>query len=42
MLSGFFSKANKIEEGFKKTGDEEILLKNAELLLKPSEVILGE
>ena len=41
MLKGFFSKkSDKIEEEFKKTGDEEILLKNAELLLKPSEVIL--
>ena len=35
-----FQKVDKIEEEFKKTGDEEILLKNAELLLKPSEVIL--
>ena len=35
-----FQKVDKLEEEFKKTGNEEILLKNAELLLKPSEVIL--
>ena len=34
-----FQKVNEIYEEFRKTGDEEILLKNAELLLKPSEVI---
>ena len=34
-----FRKVDEIEEEFKKTGKEEILLKNAELLLKPSEVI---
>ena len=34
-----FQKVNEIEEEWRKTGDEQILLKNAELLLKPSEVI---
>jgi len=34
-----FQKVNEIEEEWLKTGDEEILIKNAELLLKPSEVI---
>ncbi|MGA3112307.1 MAG: hypothetical protein ABSE15_09820 [Candidatus Bathyarchaeia archaeon] len=34
-----FQKVDEIEEEWRKTGDEEILIKNAELLLKPSEVI---
>ena len=34
-----FQKAAEIEEEWQKTGKEEILLKNAELLLKPSEII---
>jgi len=34
-----FQKAAEIEEEWRKTGKEEILLKNAELLMKPSEVI---
>ena len=35
-----FQKVEEIEEEWRKTGKIEILLKNAELLLKPSEVIL--
>jgi hypothetical protein len=34
-----FRKVEEIEEEFKKTGDQEILFKNAEFLLKPSEII---
>ena len=34
-----FQKVDEINEEYRKTGDQEILLKNAELLLKPSEVI---
>ena len=35
-----FQKVDKLEEEFKKTGDLEILYKNAEILLKPSEILL--
>ena len=35
-----FRKVNEIEEEFQKTGKEEIPIKNADLLLKPSEIIL--
>jgi hypothetical protein len=35
-----FQKTSEIEEEWQKTGNQDILIKNAELLLKPSEVIL--